>query len=316
MIAFLLRRIATFLATLAIASVVIFAALELLPGDPAQIMLGIDAPPDALEALQKKLGVDRPVVERYFTWIGGLVVGDMGESFTYVMPVSDLIMTRLGVTLPLALLAALISVLIGVPVGLYAAANHKTPRDYGVMIFGQLGIAIPNFWFAILLVLVFSIYLGWFPAGGFPGWDAGFWPAIKALILPAFSLAIVEAAIFARISRSAVLDVLREDFVRTARAKGLSRKSTLVKHVLRNAMIPIITICGLELSSLLVGTIVIEQVFNIPGLGRLVFQSLTQLDLMVVKNLIMLLVALVVFINLVVDLLYAVIDPRLKHQGH
>lgn len=315
MLTFLLRRLATFAATLAIASVVIFAALELLPGDPAQVMLGIDAPPEVVTALQKKLGVDRPVVERYFSWIAGLAVGDMGESFTYVMPINELIMSRLAVTLPLALLAALLSIVIGVPIGLYAAAHHKTPRDYGVMVFGQFGIAIPNFWFAILLILVFSVYLGWFPAGGFPGWSAGFWPALKSLFLPALALAIVEAAIFARISRSAVLDVLREDFVRTARAKGLNRRATLIKHVLRNALIPIVTICGLEVSSLLVGTIVIEQVFNIPGLGRLVFQSLTQLDLMVVKNLIMLLVALVVFINLVVDLLYAVIDPRLK-QGH
>ncbi|MGE0239130.1 MAG: ABC transporter permease [Parvibaculaceae bacterium] len=315
MLTFLLRRLATFAATLAIASVVIFAALELLPGDPAQVMLGIDAPPEVVTALQKKLGVDRPVVERYFSWIAGLAVGDMGESFTYVMPINELIMSRLAVTLPLALFAAVLSIVIGVPIGLYAAAHHKTPRDYGVMVFGQLGIAIPNFWFAILLILVFSVYLGWFPAGGFPGWSAGFWPALKSLFLPALALAIVEAAIFARISRSAVLDVLREDFVRTARAKGLNRRATLIKHVLRNALIPIVTICGLEVSSLLVGTIVIEQVFNIPGLGRLVFQSLTQLDLMVVKNLIMLLVALVVFINLVVDLLYAVIDPRLK-QGH
>lgn len=311
---YLIRRLAIFLATLLVASVIVFLALELLPGDPAQIMLGIDAPADAVAALRAKLGVDQPVLQRYLDWIGGSLTGDFGESFTYFMPVGELIATRLGVTLPLALLAALLSILIGVPVGIYAAARHRSAGDYGVMIFGQLGIAIPNFWFAILLILVFSIYLGWFPAGGFPGWEAGFWPAIQALILPAFSLAIVEAAIFARITRSAVLDVLREDFVRTARAKGLSRRAALIKHVLRNALIPIVTIGGLEMSSLLVGTIVIEQVFNIPGLGRLVFQSLTQLDLVVVKTLVMLLVALVILINLVVDLLYAVIDPRLRHR--
>lgn len=315
MIAFLLRRISTFAATLVVASIVIFVAIDLLPGDPARIMLGIEAPPEAVTALQKKLGVDRPAIERYFVWIGDLATGDLGESFTYVTPVDKLIATRIVVTLPLVLLAAILSIAIGIPLGMYAAAHHNTARDYGIMIFVQSGIAVPSFWFGILLILFFSIYLSWLPAGGFAGWEAGFWPALKSLILPAVSLAIVEAAIFSRITRSAVLDLLREDFVRTARAKGLTRRATLLKHVLRNALIIITTICGLQLSGLLVGTIVIEQVFNIPGLGRLLFQSVSQLDLLVVKNLIMLLVVLVVLINFIVDLLYAVIDPRLRYQG-
>jgi len=309
---FLLKRFLTFVATLFGASVVVFLVLEILPGDPAQLMLGIDAQPDTLEALRKKLGLDRPALERYVGWIGGLMVGELGLSYTYSVPVSDLILERLQVTVPLALMAITISTTLALVLGVYAASRHNTVGDWGVMVFGQLGIAVPSFWFAILLVLLFAVTLGWFNAGGFPGWAGGTWPAIKALILPALSLALVQGAILARVTRSAVLEVLREDFVRTARAKGLSRRQTLWRHVVRNALIPVVTILGLQLSALLTGTIIIENVFFLPGLGRLVFQSISQRDLVVVKDVVVLFAALVVSINFVVDLLYVAIDPRLK----
>ena len=311
MLSFTLRRLAAFLATLFATSLVVFLVLEVLPGDPALLMLGIDAQPDAVAALRAKLGLDRPPVERYLVWMAGLLRGDLGISHTYGTSVAELIGERLVVTLPLALIAMSLTTMIALTLGVYAASKHNTVGDYGVMTATQLGIAIPNFWFAILLVLLFAVFLGWLPAGGFPGWDQG--PiALKSLVLPAFALALVQAAILARVTRSAVLEVLREDFVRTARAKGLTRTQTLWRHVLRNSLIPVVTIMGLQFSNLLAGTIIIENVFYLPGLGRLIFQSINQRDLIVVKDVVVLLAAKVVVINFIVDLLYAVIDPRLR----
>lgn len=309
---FLFKRFVILVATLFAASVVIFVFLELLPGDPAQILMGIEAPPQAVAALRVELGLDRPMLERYFRWIGQLLSGDLGNSYTYSVPVADLIAERLTVTLPLALIATSFSTIIGVSAGLYAASNHLQFGDYGVMAFNQLGMAVPNFWLGILLIFLFAILLGWVPAGGFPGWDAGLWPALEALLLPAIALAVSQAAILARMTRSSVLEVLHEDFVRTARAKGLTRRATLWGHVVRNALIPVVTVMGVELSNILVGTIAIEQVFSLPGMGRLVLQTILQLDLAVIKNVIMFLVLMVVAVNFVVDVLYAIIDPRLK----
>jgi peptide/nickel transport system permease protein len=312
MISFLLRRGAGFAATLIAASLVVFIVLEVLPGDPAQVMLGTDASPDTVAALRAQLGLDRPAPQRYLAWVGGLVTGELGLSYTYKVPVAELIGDRLAITLPLALLAMMLTTALALTLGLYAASREGRAGDTAVMIFSQLGISIPNFWFALLLILVFSVHLRWFAAGGFPGWSAGVGPALQALVLPAVSLAVVQSAILARVTRSAVLDVSREDFVRTARAKGNTRRRTLWRHVLRNALIPVVTIMGLQFSFLLAGTIIVENVFTLPGLGRLVFQAITQRDLIVVKDVVVLLAACVIVINFAVDLLYAVIDPRLR----
>lgn len=313
---FLLKRFATLLATLAGASAVVFLVLEILPGNAAQTLLGPDAAPEAVAALAAKLGLDQPAWQRYLHWIGGLLKGDLGESYAYSTPVVDLVLERLALTVPLALLAMLLTTVLAISAGVYAASRHNRLGDVGVMALAQIGIAIPNFWFAILLILLFSVKLQWFAAGGFPGWSedagGGLWPALRALALPALSLAVVQAAILARITRSAVLEVLREDFVRTARAKGLSRCATLWGHVLRNAMIPVVTVMGLQFANLLTGTIVVENVFYLPGLGRLIFQSIANRDLIVVRNCVMLLAAMVVAVNFIVDLLYAVIDPRVQ----
>ena len=308
---FLAKRFAIFVATLFGASVVIFLALEILPGDPAYAILGADAEPSAYEALRRELGLDRPAVDRYFSWVGGMLTGDFGVSYTYSVPVSELVVERLALTVPLAVIAMALTVVAAVGLGLYAAAHHNKIGDWGVMVFSQFGIALPNFWFGILLILFFSVYLGWFPSGGFPGWSAGTWPALKSLLLPAVALATVQAAILARVTRSSVLETIREDYVRTARAKGLTRTATLWRHVLRNALIPVVTIMGLQFANLLAGTIVIENVFFLPGLGRLVFQAIANRDLVVVKDVVLLLAAMVVIVNFVVDLAYAVIDPRL-----
>jgi peptide/nickel transport system permease protein len=309
---FLLKRFATLIATLIGASVVVFLVLEILPGDAAQILMGPDAAPDAVRALASKLGLDRPPMERYGAWVSGMLVGNLGESYTYSSPVLELVLERLAVTVPLALMAMALTTVLALCAGIYAAMRHNKLGDVGLMGLTQVGIAIPNFWFAILLILLFSVHLQWFSAGGFPGWGDGAGEALKSLLLPAISLAVVQSAILARITRSAVLEVFREDFVRTARAKGLSQRATVWGHVLRNAMIPVITVMGLQFAELLAGTIVVENVFYLPGLGRLIFQSISNRDLIVVRNCVMLLATMVVVVNFIVDVLYAVIDPRVK----
>lgn len=309
---FLARRLLTLLATLAGTSVVVFLVLDVLPGNAAQVMMGADASPEAVAALAARLGLDQQAGTRYLHWIGGLVTGDLGDSYSYGAPVADLILERLALTVPLALMAMALTTVLALAVGVTAAARHRSAGDVGLMAVAQVGIAIPNFWFAILLILLFSVKLQWFSAGGFDGWGEGLWPGLKALLLPAVSLAVVQAAILARITRSAVLEVMREDFVRTARAKGLSRRAVLWRHVLRNALVPVVTVMGMQFAELLAGTIVVENVFYLPGLGRLVFQAIANRDLVVVRNCVMLLAAMVVVVNFVVDVLYAVIDPRLK----
>ena len=309
---FLLKRLLTLLATLAGASVVVFLVLEILPGNAAQMLMGPDAAPEAVQALAAKLGLDLPPMQRYWQWVSGMLVGELGISYAYSSPVLELVLERLALTVPLAVMAMALTTVLALVVGVYAASRHNRLGDVGLMGLTQIGIAVPNFWFAILLILLFSVHLQWFSAGGFPGWDEGLADALKALLLPALSLAVVQAAILARITRSAVLEVLREDFVRTARAKGLSQRATLWRHVLRNAMIPVVTVMGLQFANLLAGTIVVENVFYLPGLGRLIFQSISNRDLIVVRNCVMLLATMVIVVNFVVDVLYAVIDPRVK----
>lgn len=315
MLSFLARRCVALVATLLGAALVIFIALEVLPGDPAAVTLGLNAAPEALAALRLEMGLDKPAPVRFLAWILGLLTGDLGLSYTYRVPVAQLIGERMAVTLPLALAAIALATSIGIPLGLLAAANHNRPADAAVMVFAQLGLAVPNFWFGLLLVLLFAIGLGWFPAGGFPGWQAGPAAAVKALLLPAFALALPQAAILARVTRSSMLDTLQEDFVRTARAKGLAEPVTVVRHALRNALIPVVTIMGLQFSVLIAGAIIIENVFALPGLGRLVFQSITQHDLIVVKDLVMLFAGLAILVNFTVELVYGLIDPRLREAS-
>ncbi|MBC7733504.1 MAG: ABC transporter permease [Bacteriovorax sp.] len=313
---FFLKRLAAFIATLVAASGVIFVVLDILPGNAAEMMLGATATPEAVQALSAKLGLDQPPLVRYGRWLTGLLHGDLGQSVSYDTPVAQLIGERIVVTAPLALMAMALTSVLALSLGLFAASRHNRLGDVGVMAASQVGIAIPNFWFAILLVFVFAVKLQWFSAGGFPGWNSddggGVWLAFKALVLPAVALAVVQAAILTRITRSAVLDVLREDFVRTARAKGLSQRAVLWRHVLRNAFVPMLTVMGLQFANLLTGTIVVENVFSLPGLGRLIFQAIANRDIIVVRNVVMLLAAAVIVINFIVDVLYAVIDPRLK----
>ncbi|MHA7773533.1 ABC transporter permease [Roseibium sp. M-1] len=314
MLQYFLKRLLSLGLSLVAASVVIFLALEVVPGDPAAYMLGLNAQEDTLAALRQELGLGGSILERYLSWAGGLLTGDFGTSYTYRTPVAGMIADRLWVSLPLALYALTLSTLIAFPAGIWAAARRGTAADASVMGVTQLGIAIPNFWFAMLMVLVFAIQLRWFSAGGFPGWDAGFFAAMKALTLPAIALALPQASILTRVMRSSLLDTLGEDFIRTARAKGLTKSQALWRHAVRNALIPVLTILGLQFSFLLAGAIIIENVFFLPGLGRLVFQSISARDLIVVESVVMLLVFAVIMVNFAVDMAYAWVDPRLRRR--
>lgn len=299
---------------LLVASVVIFALIEIVPGDPASFMLGINAQPDTVAALREELGLNQSLSQRYWSWVSGLLSGDFGTSYTYRTPVAQMIADRLWVSLPLAFLALFLTILIAFPVGVLSASTRGSWTDFSVMGLTQLGIAIPNFWFAMVMVMVFAVHLRWFAAGGFPGWEAGFLPALKALTLPSVALALPQASILARVMRSALLDTLGEDYIRSCRAKGLTKSQALWRHALRNALIPVLTIIGLQFSFLLAGAIIIENVFFLPGLGRLVFQAISQRDLIVVESVVMLLVFAVIMVNFATDLAYAWVDPRLRRR--
>ncbi|SEW43558.1 peptide/nickel transport system permease protein [Cognatiyoonia koreensis] len=312
MIAYALGRFASLVISLFVASVVIFSMIEVIPGDPAAFMLGVNAREDTIAALRAEMGLDRSLIVRYFDWVSGMLRGDFGQSWTYKAPVADLVADRVWVSLPLAVYALTLSTLIAFPAGILAASHRGGAADVTVMGATQLGVAIPNFWFAMFLVLLFAIKWPVFNAGGFPGWDKGLWTGIKALTLPAIALALPQAAILARVMRSSLLDMLDEDFMRTARAKGLTARQALWRHAVRNALIPVLTIIGLQFSFLLAGGIIIEQVFYLPGLGQLIFKSISARDLIVVESVVMLLVFVVIVVNFAVDLAYAAVDPRLR----
>lgn len=312
MIALLSRRLAGLLVTLAVVSLLIFAVMDLLPGDPAAIMLGTSATPETLAALRHDLGLDRPLLLRYGQWLVGVFSGNLGQSYTYGVPVSGLILDRLAVTLPLALMAIVLSVAIAIPLGVLAASRRGGAFDAIASIFSEISIAVPAFWVALLLIILFSTTLGLMPAGGFPGWGAGIWPAVKALLMPAVALALPQAGVLTRVTRSAVLETLHEDFTRTALAKGLSAKKVLWRHSVPNALVPIFTVLGLQFTFLVAGAVLVENVFNLPGLGRLAYQALSQRDIVVMQDVVLFFAALVIIMNFVVDLSYLAIDPRLR----
>ena len=308
-------RFASYTLTLLAATAVVFLILQVIPGDPAAYMMGMNASPESVDAMRARIGLDGPPLERYVTWIGGLATGQFGTSYTYLVPVGDLIAERLQVSAPLAIFAMLLSLAIAIPTGIYAASRRGSVLDVALNSLLQVGVALPNFWIGLLLILVFATQLQWFAAGGFIGWDAGWVPALKDLLLPAIALAAPQAAIVAKVLRAALLETMNEDYVRTARAKGLTWRQAMWRHALRNAMIPVLTIIGLQLPFLLAGGIIIENVFSLPGLGRLVFQAITQRDLIVVQSVVIVLVFAVVAVTFLIDLAYMAIDPRLRSSS-
>lgn len=309
---FLVRRLTGLIATLAFAALLVFWILEVLPGDPAATMLGISATPETIAALRTELGLDQPPAARFLGWITGMFSGQLGISYAYRVPVGGLIAERVAVTLPLAVLALMLASSIGIALGTLAASKANSVIDSVVMGLSQLGLAIPNFWFGLLFVLLFSVTLGWFPSGGFPGWSGGIIPAFQALVLPALALALPQSAVLARLTRSSLLETMGEDYIRTARAKGLTRGQALRRHALRNALVPVLTMMGLQFSFLVAGTIIMENVFALPGLGRLLVQAIGGHDLILIKNLVLLFVGAAVIVNAIVDIAYGYADPRLR----
>ena len=312
MIHYVFRRLISLLVSCFVISVLVFVVMHVIPGDPAQVILGTEADPSTLSALRAQLGLDRPLYVQYGAWVHGLLTGNLGKSLRYHVPISGLIVSRFAVTVPLAVLAMLIAVVIGLPAGLYAAIHRSGPGDYSVIALSQAGLSIPSFWLGILLMLAFSLKLRWLPAGGFVSWRDSFGGAIQSLLLPATALGLIRAAVVARLARSSLLEVLGRDYIRTARGKGVHEMVVLWRHAMRNALIPIVTILGMQFASLLAGAIIIENVFYLPGLGRLVFQAIGQRDLPVVQDIVVLISVLVVGMNLIVDLVYALVDPRIR----
>jgi peptide/nickel transport system permease protein len=315
MIRFALIKLLGLAATLLVAAAITFVALDLLPGDTARFILGINATPDAVAALQEQLGLNAPPLQRFLGWIGGMFVGDFGVSYTQGQPVGQLVAGRLGVTIPLTLMAMVLSAGIGLPVGILAARRRGSFADTAVMVVAQLGVAIPNFWFGMLLVLLFSVTLRWLPPGGFVPWSDNPLAAFNSLILPSIALALPQASILARVMRTALVDVQGSDYIRTARAKGLTMSEAVWRHGVRNAMLPVLTILGLQFAYLVAGTVIVENVFYLPGLGRLIFDAISARDLILVRSSVIILVLAVIGTMFLTDLAYAWVDPRLRARS-
>ncbi len=300
------------------ASLIVFLIIEGLPGDPASLMLGLEAREDTLQALRTELNLDQPLWVRYGLWLWGMVQGDFGLSFTYNVPVSDLILERLFLSLPLIFYCMGLTLLLAIPLGIYSAFHYHQRLDKLIALFTRIGIAIPNFWLGLLLIFLFSVTLGWFPAGGFQSWFSKDQSIISSmadgmyrLTLPAFALAVPQIAILARITRSTMIDVLNQDFLRTARAKGCSWRVCLWRHAFPNALIIMATLVGLQFSFLLSGTILVETLFSLPGLGRLLFQAVLQRDLITVRAVVLLMVITIMLVNFGLNRLASMLDPRL-----
>ncbi len=314
MTTYLLKRTLILFLTLLLVSIAIFAVLMVIPGDPAQIILGINATPENLRNLRQQMGLDRPVILQYLRYMKNLSIGDLGRSITYDVSVTSLILSRLQVTIPLAFLSMVFAIAISIPMGIYSSLHRNRIGDYGVMVFSQIGLAVPAFWAGILLILLFAVTLQWLPAGGFHAWQSDPVKALRSLLLPAFSLGFVRAAVLTRMTRSSMLEVLGEDYIRTARSKGLSRRMVVYKHAFRNAIIPVVTVIGLQAGDLLAGAIIIENVFHLPGVGRLVFEAIGQRDLPVIQGVVLLIAMVIVLINFVIDVAYRYLDPRIRYE--
>ncbi len=315
MILFALRRFLGFAVTLLLAAIVIFWLLDLLPGDPAQFILGINATPDSVARLRAQMGLNAPAHQRFIDWVLGMLRGDFGTSYTQRAPVAELIWGRLGVTLPLSAFAMVISMAVGLPLGILAARRRGKALDTVIMVTAQTGVAIPNFWFGMLLTLLFAVTLRWLPPGGFTPWDEDSGAAFRGLILPSLALALPQASILARVMRTALVDVTGQDYIRTARAKGLTIGEAVWRHGVRNALLPVLTILGLQFAYLVAGTIIVENVFYLPGLGRLIFTAISERDLVLVRGATVILIVAVTATMLLTDIAYALVDPRLRERS-
>lgn len=313
MFTFILRRMLAAIPVMAMVAVIVFAILRLTPGDPATILAGDSATPEQLEQIRRVMGLDQPIHKQFFMWVNQLLHGDTGVSLLSGTPVSDMIMQRIGPSVALSLSTIIVSVLLAIPLGVLAAWRQGKLLDRAVMAGSVMGFSVPVFVTGYVLILVFSIKLGWFPVQGYQPLAAGLGPFLSSLVLPTVALSTVYIALIARITRTSIIEVMGEDFIRTARAKGLRERSVLLGHALRNAAVPIVTIIGVGIALLISGVVVTESVFNLPGLGRLVVEAVLARDYPVIQALILLFAFIYVFINLIVDVLYTVFDPRIRY---
>jgi len=311
---YLLKRIVSLLPVLLVVAIVDFIIIHLTPGDPASVMLGSQATEEELAKLREQLGLTLPIYTRFFQWIIGILQGDLGWSIFMDMPVTEAIWEHLGPTLSLTILAEIIAILFAIPLGVMAANRRGSWMDQSFMTFAMLGISLPSFWIGLNLILLFAVQFNWLPAAGYQPLSSGIFNHLKYLIMPAISLGIMQGALIARMTRASMLEVLNENYIRTAEAKGLKMWIVTYKHALRNAFIPILTVIGLSFATLVGGAVVTETVFNIPGIGKLIVNSVLRRDYEVIQGTVLMIAAAYVFINLIVDILYAYIDPRVRYD--
>lgn len=314
MLLFLARRLLSAIPVLFVVSLMTFVIMWLVPGDVSAEIGGTDATPEQIQQIREQLGIDRPLIERAVNWYGNLLHGDLGYSYLLNRSVVDAVLERIPVTLSLAGLSLVLTTIMGTLLGVLAAVRHNSWVDQGAMVAALIGLSIPDFWFGLVLIILFGVTLGWLPTGGFVAFTDDFWGWVRYMTLPALTLAFTQMGVIARMSRSAMLDVLDQDFIRTARAKGMSRGVVVFKHALRNALIPIVTVVGVTAGVLLSGAVVIESVFSLPGVGRLIVGSIQRRDFPVIQGGLLVTASIFVFVNIVVDMLYGLIDPRVRDE--
>ena len=310
--AYILRRVVLLVITLVLVSLITFSVFQVMPGDPIRIMLGTEADETQVQMLEEELGLNRPLYEQYFGWIKGVITGDLGQSIRFSKPVSELIVDRLPVTISLAVITLTIVVLVAIPLGIFVARRQNKFSDVALSSVTQLGMAIPSFWLGMLLILYLGMNISFFSVSGYVPWTKSITGALGSLLLPALTIAIPQIAVKFRYVRNAILEQLRLDYVRTVRSKGMTESLVMYKHVLRNSMIPILTIFGLITAEVVAGTIIVEQVFGLPGIGRLLITSISYRDFPLVQGIVMYITLVVVFVNFIVDILYSILDPRIR----
>ncbi|MCG7344936.1 ABC transporter permease [Sporosarcina sp. ACRSL] len=312
MASYIVKRILSLIPVLFVVSIVIFMIVHLTPGDPASVMLGEEATAEQIAELREQLGLNLPIYEQYLRWVGGVLKGDLGTSFFMKETVTKAIIEHLQPTISLAIFAQIIALLIAIPIGIIAATRRGTVTDSSIMGMSLLGLSIPSFLLGLLLILLFGVQLGWLPVAGYKPMSTGLWSHIKFLIMPAIALGTIQAALIARMTRTSMLDVLNTNYIKTALAKGVKKRNIVYRHALRNAFLPVLTVIGQSFGSLIAGAVVTETIFNIPGIGQLIINSVARRDYAVIQGVVLFVTVSYVFINLIIDLLYSVIDPRVR----
>lgn len=312
MASYIVKRILSLIPVLFVVSIVIFMIVHLTPGDPASVMLGEEASAEQIGELREQLGLNLPIYEQYVHWVGGVLKGDLGSSYFMKQPVTQAIMEHLLPTISLAILAQIVALLIAIPIGIVAATRRGTFTDQSIMGMSLLGMSIPSFLLGLLLILLFGVQLGWLPVAGYKPLSTGAWSHLKYLIMPAISLGAIQAALIARMTRTSMLDVLNTNYIKTALAKGVKKRNIVYRHALRNAFLPVLTVIGQSFGTLIAGAVVTETIFNIPGIGQLIINSVARRDYAVIQGVVLFVTVSYVFINLIIDVLYSVIDPRVR----